>query len=219
MQTIELGTKRVHIFLPERRARLRLWTHMAPDEARLLFDAAGGAAAVFAADGHDWNADLSPWPAPACFKGGEAFAGRGPEHLRWLAQAVEAAERAADMPQDAPRALLGYSLAGLFALWAALETPLFDAAASVSGSLWYDGFEEYLRAHADRFSGRAFYFSLGDKEARTRNARLAPVQERTQAACALATSCGARALFELNPGNHFQDPAGRCARAVKWLLP
>ncbi len=38
------------------------------------------------------------------------------------------------------RGIAGYSLAGLFALWAVYQTGLFDRAASVSGSLWFDGF-------------------------------------------------------------------------------
>ena len=25
-------------------------------------------------------------------------------------------------------------------------------------------------------------------------------------------------IFELNPGNHFQDPAGRVAKGIAWLL-
>lgn len=215
MRTIVIGGKRVHIFLPEGSVRLKIWTHMQPDEAAALFERAGGGTALFAADDYDWNADLSPWPAKACFRGGEDFAGRGPERLRWLGEAVPVAEEGI---ADAPRAILGYSLAGLFALWAAAErNELFDAAASVSGSLWYDDFAGYIAARAHLFAGKAAYLSLGDREAKTRNARLACVQEAAETARDVLCAAGARAVFELNPGNHFNDPTGRCARAVEWL--
>ena len=232
MKTLEFGGRKIHAFLPEGGARLKVWTHMQADEAAALFEAAGGGIALFAADGYDWNADLSPWPANACFKGGEDFAGRAPAQLEWLAGAIETAEQeladairaayAQDFAgfsgqDDLPRAILGYSLAGLFAVWAMAECDLFDMCASVSGSLWYDGFLEHLQGRAERFAGKRAYLSLGDREAKTRNMRLACVQERTEAARDLLAAAGAQCVFELNPGNHFQDPAGRCARAAEWL--
>lgn len=224
MRTLEFGGKKVHAFLPEGGARLKVWTHMQADEAAALFEAADGSVALFAADGYDWNTDLSPWPAKACFKGGEDFAGKAPAQLEWLAGAIDAAERElADEigsagQDDLPRAILGYSLAGLFALWAIGECDRFDMCASVSGSLWYDGFLEHLQGRAGRFAGKRVYLSLGDREAKTRNPRLACVQEKTEAARDLLAAAGAQCVFELNPGNHFQDPAGRCARAAAWLV-
>ena len=41
--------------------------------------------------------------------------------------------------------IAGYSLAGLFALWAAWNSGYFRRVASVSGSLWYPGFTDYIR--------------------------------------------------------------------------
>ena len=91
-------------------------------------------------------------------------------------------------------------------------------AASVSGSLWFDGFDSYLAAHAERFAGKRVYLSLGDREAKTRNPRLACVQKKTEKARELLTSAGADCIFELNPGNHFAQPTARCARAAAWLM-
>ena len=93
MKTLEFDGRKIHAFLPEGGARLKVWTHMQADDAAALFEAAGGGIALFAADGYDWNADLSPWPAKACFKGGEDFAGRAPAQLEWLAGAIETAEQ------------------------------------------------------------------------------------------------------------------------------
>lgn len=43
------------------------------------------------------------------------------------------------------RAICGYSLGGLFALYAFVNDERFDACASISGSLWYQGWMGYLR--------------------------------------------------------------------------
>jgi len=218
LKTIEAGGRSVHVFLPDAQPRLKIWAHMGAEEARALFAAAGDGIALFAAEGHDWNADLSPWPAKACFRGGEDFAGRAPAQLKWLEGAILQAEAVLPGAEALPRAILGYSLAGLFALWAAAECGLFDMAASVSGSLWFDGFDRFLKERAGRFASKAVYLSLGDREAKTRNARLACVQEATENARALLADAGAECVFELNPGNHFNDPTGRCARGARWLV-
>ena len=66
----------------------------------------------------DWNRDFSPWEAPAMF-GTERFSGQGAETLKWL---TEECMPYIDQTFDTERRerwLMGYSLAGLFALWAA----------------------------------------------------------------------------------------------------
>ena len=76
----------------------------------------------------DWNRDFSPWPAPAAF-GAADFAGAGGETLDWLLRVcVPYVE--ADCAGERPRFLGGYSLAGLFALWASTQTDLFYGVAA-----------------------------------------------------------------------------------------
>ena len=71
----------------------------------------------------DWNRDLSPWAAPAVF-GDEDFSGGGAATLARLETQLD----------NQPAYLAGYSLAGLFALWAMCECPLIRGAACCSGS-------------------------------------------------------------------------------------
>ena len=40
--------------------------------------------ALAAISGADWNRELSPWPAPRAFRGGEDFGGDGPAFLSTL---------------------------------------------------------------------------------------------------------------------------------------
>ena len=101
----------------------------------------------------DWNRDLSPWKAPAVF-GKEDF-GSGAEDT--LAEILK-------LCSDAGKTYYigGYSLAGLFALWAAYRTDVFKGVTAASPSLWFPGFADYIKEHEIRTG--AVYLSLGDKE-------------------------------------------------------
>ena len=155
----------------------------------------------------DWNRDLSPWQAPPVF-GTEAFgdsAGRALEEILKLCG-------------DPTRKYYigGYSLAGLFALWAAFQTDRFEGVAAASPSVWFPGFTEYMEAHEIR-SG-SVYLSLGDREERTRNPVMAAVGSRIRKAEEILKARGVRCLLEWNPGNHFQDADVRTAKAFAWVL-
>ena len=163
----------------------------------------------------DWNGALSPWPAPPVF-GKQSFAGEAQKTLDALQQALPAVEHA--VPNAARRYLGGYSLAGLFALWAAYETRLFDGVAAVSPSVWFPGWPQYAQARP--VQARRVYLSLGDREARTKNPVMAAVGEnlrRQDALLAADPGCLAHTLV-WNPGNHFQDSERRTAAGFVWLL-
>lgn len=149
----------------------------------------------------DWNRDLSPWAAPAVFDA--PFAGGGGETLRRLRDA--AGEGAY---------LAGYSLAGLFALWA-LHQGGFAGAASCSGSLWYPGWADWAAAHPLPADAKV-YLSLGMKEERTRHPVMRQVGDATRACHASLSHLAARQLT-WHPGGHFTDPEGRIAQGLAWL--
>ena len=161
----------------------------------------------------DWNRDLSPWPAPAVF-GRQDFAGRAGDTLRWLTdEAIPLAE-----PAPAPwRCVGGYSLAGLFSLWAFYETGLFQSAVSCSGSLWFPGWLAYAKQKTPP-AGSALYLSLGDKEPHTRNRAMAAVDDATRAQQELALRQGMQTVFVWERGGHFQQPEERMARGFAWSL-
>ena len=115
------------------------------------------------------------------------------------------------------RSIVGVSLSGHFAVWASLSMPLFSAVGSVSGSLWYDGFLEWMKENTDTVTGR-YYFSLGDKEKDGKNRRLASVEEATLEAVDLLKSVGKDVIFEYNEGNHFGPLIERIEKAITNLL-
>ena len=164
---------------------------------------------------NSWNHDLSPWPAPKAF-GDEGFGDGAAETLKKLLETVVPDRKAAD--RTAPRRVLigGYSLAGLFALWAGYQTDRFDGIAAASPSVWFPHFTEYMQEHA--LYADAVYLSLGDKEEKTRNSVMSQVGSMIRKACTLLTDSGKECVLEWNEGNHFKDPDLRTAKAFAWLM-
>ena len=164
----------------------------------------------------NWNAELSPWPAPPVF-GKEPFAGRADALLEDVA-GVLLPTLSTQYPAENPAHVIGgYSLAGLFALYAAYQTPLFRGVAAVSPSLWYPDWD----AFADQRAMRAdcAYLSLGDREEKARNPVMARVGDGVRAEYArLRAVLGDRAALEWNPGNHFSEPERRTAKGLGWVL-
>jgi hypothetical protein len=169
--------------------------------------AAEGKLRLIAVKVSDWNTDLSPWQAPPVF-GNEGF-GSG---------AADTLEEVKKLCRDRDRTYYigGYSLAGLFALWAAYQTDLFRGAAAASPSIWFPGFTDYM--NANKIRAKRVYLSLGDREERTRNPVMATVGEKIREAYSLLKEQKTACTLEWNPGNHFREPDLRTAKAFAWVI-
>lgn len=154
-----------------------------------------------------WNDDLSPWPAPAVF--GRADFGGGAAHT--LAEVLKCCG-----DRDKTCIIGGYSLAGLFALWAAYQTDVFTGVAAASPSVWFPGFVDYMGEH--QIQTGAVFLSLGDRESKARNPVLAAVGDRIAEARDLLRGQGVHTALEWNPGNHFRDAGIRTAKAFAWVM-
>lgn len=181
-------------------------------------EATDRAATVVRIPNSNWDDDLTPWPARKVFKRAQGdFGGNADAFLRKLVdEAIPAIEQEHGV-QPAARALAGYSLAGLFAVYALTKTDRFVAVASISGSLWYDDLLPYLENTRVRPAGPYVYLSLGDKEHITKNKRMRVVQERTFAVADVLHAKGAVVDFEQTAGTHFQNVAGKTNRALDAL--
>jgi len=213
---IGAGKYRLTVFMPDDQPDGIIYIPMhgsAEEAVKLLSDLR---AAVVSVEGFDWNRDLSPWPAEAVF-GNEDFGGEADAFLGLLTEElIPAAERAMDI-EPVWRGIAGYSLAGLFALYAVYKTGLFTRAASVSGSVWFDGWTDFAENTPFAAKVTRAYFSVGAKEKKTRNVRMQPVEENTRRMCELFRSRGAQSIFMLNPGNHFVNADQRLADALRFL--
>ncbi len=219
MKTIQLDLflHRLTLHVPEDGCECAVYLPMQGDARGICDLLPEGRAALVTIDGFDWNRDLSPWPAQAVF-GTEDFGGQADAFLRILVdELMPAAEREMGCT-PVRRMIAGYSLSGLFAMYAAYRTDLFSAAASVSGSMWYDGWMDFAQEHMPLSPLERAYFSVGAKEKRTRNPRMARVEDCTREMAALMASRGVESTFELNPGNHFVDVDERMAKGLAALL-
>ena len=168
--------------------------------------------------GLNWEAELSPWAAGDLFKYSEMFTGGADAYLKLLTQEIMPQAESMLFGKIAWRGLAGYSLAGLFTLYALYKTKLFSRAASMSGSLWYPGFKDFALQNTLCKTPQYLYFSLGDKEARARNQYLKTVQQCTEELAAYYRSLGINTYYELNPGGHYRNIISRSAAGIKWLL-
>ena len=163
----------------------------------------------------DWERDLMPWGDPAVSKRPEAGSGAADtlgylleELLVWLKGPYG----------GLPVVLGGYSLAGLFSLWAARETHIFTGIAAASPSVWIQGWPEYAESHP--CNAKQVYLSLGEREEKTRNRAIAQVGQRIRNEYALLKRQlgGENCILEWNAGGHFVDSHLRTARAFIWNL-
>lgn len=154
-----------------------------------------------------WNHDLSPWRAPAVW-GEEGFGDGAADTLREILKVCT--------DRTKTYYIGGYSLAGLFALWAVYQTDAFAGAAAASPSVWFPGFTDWMKERRPECG--AVYLSLGDREERTRNPVMATVGDQIRAAYALLQEQGVDCTLEWNRGNHFQNNDIRTAKAFAWQL-
>ena len=156
----------------------------------------------------DWGDALTPWPAPALHPDEKDFGGQADETLASLAETLNGA--------PGPHAICGYSLGGLFALYAFAREPQLAACACLSGSVWYEGWVEWLRANAPDCAGRSAYFSVGRKEKRA-GLPFRHVEEDLAACAEILRAHGCRVDVALGPGNHMQHVTERLAAGLAAL--
>ena len=177
-------------------------------EIELIREATGKEFLLTAFVVNDWNKDLSPWPAPAV-SGNEDF-GDGAADL--LAAMQEYCENMGSRTFI----LGGYSLAGLFSLWAVYQTDIFQGVTAVSPSMWFPEFDNYMNDNNIQCSN--VYLSLGDKEEKTKNKVMATVGDKIREAHVKLQQQNINCTLEWNEGNHFRDPDKRTAKGLAWII-
>lgn len=163
-----------------------------------------------------WNDELSPWKSPAVW-GKDSFGGKAADTLRFLTeQAIPTLKKQFALPENVRIILGGYSLAGLFALWASTQTALFSGVAAASPSVWFPGWMEFEQQHP--IQAQRIYLNLGDREERTRNATMAAVGDNIRALHHELAGRSKDCALEWNSGGHFKDADLRTARAFQWVM-
>lgn len=164
----------------------------------------------------DWNADLSPWPAHDLFGPSQSFAGEAYPFLNWVEQTV--LPWAKENVQCDTIILAGYSMGGLFALYALYHASAFSSICCISGSVWYPNFLAYCLKEPLKRRPDSIYFSLGTKEIKTRNPYLQNTGKIMESLVSFYQEKGINTVLEWNPGTHFTDPVQRIIKAIDWTL-
>lgn len=165
--------------------------------------------------------EYSPWQAPPAFRGSAAFGGEGRAYLEWITNTLIPELEGRYPILWSERFFLGYSLGGLHALWASYITDIFCGYASLSGSLWFDGWDEFAASHSPCNKEAMLYLSLGTAEEKSRSPRLKKVGDRTRETYRQLEQTGRGPdllTLEWNPGGHFDNVPHRFVRALSWLF-
>lgn len=165
-----------------------------------------------------WDHDMTPWYMGPISKHDTPCTGGADDYLKLLLDEIMPEAEALLPGAPAWRGLAGYSLAGLFALYALYQTDVFARAASMSGSFWFEGIMEYVCSHEMKRKPDCLYFSLGGKESSTDNPILNVVQQNTQEIETLCHGKGIETTFVLNSGSHYQACNKRTAAGIHWIL-
>ena len=222
MQTFTIDSKTVSIFSSTEPEAPIIYLNTFSGEGQKVYETTQTADCppftLVAISDLDWNHDMVPWDSPPAFKNAEPCTGGADDYLRLLTE--EIIPTAENEIRGVPywRGIAGYSLAGLFALYAIYQTDLFSRVGSMSGSLWFPGIKEYIFSHEPKHWPDCMYFSLGDKESKTRNPVLQSVRQNTEEIHAFYRGKGIDTVFQLNPGNHYNQAVERTAAGLCWLL-
>ena len=182
----------------------------------------------------EWARALMPWADDAVSR--DAEVGRhAPDTLRFIEHTLLPWLR--ERFGALPCIIGGYSLGGLFALWAARNTDAFTAVAAASPSLWINGWGEYAAAHSI-LSPQAtsqhlnistpqhittttpIHLSLGDREEHCRNQRMKRIGDCVRAEHTLLCQQLSPTAVTLrwHEGGHFGAEAERTAEAFAWCI-
>ena len=159
----------------------------------------------------DWNQELTPWPAPPVF-GKTPFGCGATDTLNYIVSQL-----LPSVQEEMPHVILGgYSLAGLFALWASYQTDKFEGIVAASPSVWFPKWIEY--ATDNKPLAKSTYLSLGDKEEKAKNPVMAQVGNAIRKQNELLIEQINNTILEWNPGNHFIDSEKRTAKGFAWVM-
>lgn len=163
----------------------------------------------------DWHFELAPWADPCvscCKEAGEGAV----KTLNFITENLVPCLY--NIFGRLPIVLGGYSLGGLFALWAASKVSCFDAVAAASPSVWLNGWMRHTESHP--VNVKDVYLSLGDQEEHVRNRffKKVGVNIRSEYELLKVRLGSCHCTLEWHRGGHFVDADTRTARAFAWCV-
>ncbi len=166
----------------------------------------------------NWNTEMTPWKMKSLYKDGFEYEGKADDYIKELTCKIipEIEENLNYKPLY--YGIAGYSLGGLFAIYALYKTDIFSIAISGSGSFWYSNFEKFVKENKFLKIPEKIYLSLGNKEKNSKNEILSKVQDCTENIYNYYKSKNIDVFYELNDGGHFKDSFFRIAKGIKNII-
>lgn len=163
----------------------------------------------------DWHLQLTPWHDDAISRREEVGL-HAEETLHFITE--ELLPHMQSLIGNMPVVLGGYSLAGLFSLWASTLSSAFLGIAAASPSVWIRDWQAYAASHP--IQSQVVYMSLGRKEEHVRNASMARVGDNIRFEQALLKQQlgDDRTTLQWNEGGHFVEMDSRTAFAFAWTI-
>ena len=209
MEVRQIGGREVTLRRGTDKCLITFYADFDQDSLSELFDSVPNCT-ILAMRINDWNQELSPWEAPPVF-GQEGFGHDAKDTLQYITDILSPEFGFEDI------AIGGYSLAGLFSLWACYNTDIFSGCAAASPSVWFPDWDDFIQSNTIRTKN--VYLSLGEKESKTKNQLMRAVSERIELQYdLLKDQLDESVILEWNPGNHFQDFIKRKSRAFNWIM-
>lgn len=169
--------------------------------------------------GFDWDNDLTPWPASGEPKGCPDFKGNAPDFLKRLTNTIiPEVEHRYGISGNVRRTFVGVSLSGLFTLWQWPQCDVFMNIASLSGSFWYEGFEQWIFHQSFADKKGLCYMLLGTDEPHSNVPAFRKVGECTENIVGYLRRQGVNITYETVPGNHFQYGLDRLDKAFAYIF-
>lgn len=165
----------------------------------------------------DWNNELTPWKGEPIFKGDKEYLGEADKFLDFIENDLLIKIKNEYKICLEKLTLCGYSLAGLFTLYAGFKTNIFDSLICCSSSFWYKDFSSFVVNNKLNENVQYIYLSLGNKEHLTKNETMKTVLDNTNLIYENIKSRCINIEFELNEGGHFNDPLCRQIKGIKRL--
>lgn len=167
--------------------------------------------------GLEWDEMLSPWPSDPVVTKNDHFTGHAREYSQWMDdKLLPFAEE--KLPKVRERVLAGYSMGGLFAVYAPYVSASWDRSVCGSGSVWFPGFMKFALETPFVKKPLSVYFSIGNKETESRTHELTTTRDIMEALGTYYKGEGIDSILEINQGNHFTDVPSRMAKGIAWTV-
>ncbi len=172
---------------------------------------------IIALEGANRNADYTPWYVEPENPKYPEFEGKADEYLDFIVNILKPYVEL-NYTNIKSNTILGYSLGGLFSLYAVTKTNCFDKVVSMSGSFWYKNWIEYLKK-SDIDRKISIYLNCGKKEGSFKDGLAKGNYGFTYLTYEILLEKNLKeVVLELDNKNHLNYVAERFIKAFKWIM-